>query len=149
MTHEVKVVRATLNAAPEALCAALADSTQFARVPGVRRIDVLTTGATGAGSSGTVRKIHLLGGVILVEKFVDVQANRFDYLIVDSRPGFRHESGSVVFERAAGATRATWTSRYGLDIPIVGRVLERAAAPVMRLAFASVLSGLDRVATNP
>lgn len=147
MTYESVTVTSGLEAAPEDLCAALADSARLARLPGFLRVEVLTPGAGGPTSAGTVRKVVLPGWAYLVEEFTAVAPTRFDYRIVASRPRFRHEAGSVVFERdGKGGTRATWTTRYGLDVPLVGRLVERAAAPAVRLTFAAVLALLDREA---
>ncbi len=145
MSVEV-VVRRRLRSAPEVLCSGLADSDVLAKVPGVRRIDVLEAGADGPTSTGTRRRLHLTGGAFLVEEYVDVTPTRFDYRIRDARPGFRHERGSVVFEsRADGGTDATWTTAFSLPVPGAG-LAERVAVPAVRLTFFALMGELDKVA---
>lgn len=146
MTTRTITVRRRLKAPAAALYATLTDPERFARVRGIRSVEVLTEGPDGPASVGTVRRVNLPAG-FLVEEIVAVKPpTQFDYLIRDAAVSFDHRFGRIEFHDRGDHTEAIWTSTVAFGQPVVGAALALVAAVGSHLAFASALSAMDRAA---
>lgn len=139
-------VRRRLKASATDLYATLTDPERFARVRGIRSIEVLQEGPDGPVGVGTIRRVNLPAGY-LVEEIVALQPGvRFDYLIRDATVSFDHRFGRIEFHDRGDHTEAIWTSTFAFDQPIVGAVIAGVAAAGAYAAFAAALGEIDRAA---
>lgn len=146
MAIRTVTVRRRLGASAAQLFATLTEPERFARVRGIRSVEVLEEGSSGSASVGTLRRVNLAAGY-LVEEIVALEApNRFDYLIRDAPVSFDHRFGRVEFHDRGDHTEAVWTSTFAFDTPVVGALVAGVAAAGSYIAFAAVLREIDRAA---
>lgn len=70
--------------------------------------------------------------------------HRMDYKILRSRPPIEHELGSIRLKETAQGTEVTWTSRFRIRIPLVGRWMTGPAANAGEKAFSRILKAIER-----
>lgn len=146
MTVRTVTVRRRLKAPAADLYATLTDPERFARVRGIRSVEVLTEGADGPASVGTVRRVNLPAGY-LVEEIVALEpTTSVDYLIRDAAVSFDHRFGRISFHDRADHTEAVWTSTFAFEVPVVGALIAGFAAIGSSAAFTAALHAMDRAA---
>jgi uncharacterized protein YndB with AHSA1/START domain len=148
MTARTITVRRRLKAPAADVYATLTDPDRFARVRGIRSVEVITEGPDGPASAGTVRRVNLPVG-FLVEEIVAVEPpTRFDYLIRDAAMPLDHRFGRIELHDDGDHTEAIWTSTIAFDQPGVGPALTLIAAVGSHLGFAAALREMDRAALS-
>lgn len=145
-TTRTVTVRRRLKASAPDLFAVMTDPGLFAQVPGIRSVDVLTTGASGPASVGTVRRVNLPAGH-LVEEIVGIDApRRFEYLIRDAAVPFDHLFGQIEFHDRGKHADVVWTSTFMFNQALIGPALAGFAALGSHAAFVLALRGIERTA---
>ncbi|MCL2544180.1 MAG: SRPBCC family protein [Nocardioidaceae bacterium] len=145
MSIRTVTVRRRLGAPAADLFAVLTDPALFARVRGIRGVEVLKEGTGGPTSPGTVRRVSLAAG-FLTEEVVAAEGTRFDYRIRDASVPFDHRFGRIEFHDRDGHTEAAWTSTLAFDQPVVAPLLASVAVAGSYVGFAAALHEIDRAA---
>lgn len=138
-------VTVTIDAAQEKVFALLSDHERFLRGPGVR-CRLVTPGRGDRNGVGAVREVTATGSVFTEEVTEFDPPRGFAYVVRSligpiGRPTpFTHERGWIELSPEGSKTRVDWQSRFGMPIPVVGWLLERAAGPRIKSAFVQFLA---------
>lgn len=139
-------VERTLCKDIESVFEALADHASYDRFPGVSKSLLIKEGENEKNGSGAVRIIGA-GRLELTERVTQFERpKRMHYQIEKSSPfSVEHTRGEIVLEPEGEQTRVTWISEGHVQVPLVGRVLDRLAERSFSRAFSSVLRAVERL----
>lgn len=138
-------VQRRLRAPINAVFAQLANHAGYVRVPGVALAELTRPGQDDPNGLGAQRHLKL-GGTEVWEDIVGFERpTLMEYRIVRMKPNIlRHELGRITLTDAAGATDVTWTSRFRVAIPLLGRFLEKQIDARFRLLFGRMLEHAEQ-----
>lgn len=67
-----------------------------------------------------------------------------EYVVERAFPPARHELGRMTFTEVGDGTRVEWTTRAGIQIPLVGAFLtRRVARPIISYTFGTILDAAE------
>ena len=122
----------------------LSDHAGYAAFSGIKGARLLKPGADNVNGLGAVRRIDL-GGVWFEEEITVFDPPcRMDYRILRSRPPIEHENGSIRLEETEHGTRVTWTSKFRIRLPLIGRWMTGPAANAGEKAFSGMLKAIEK-----
>lgn len=137
-------VTRTIPASVEEVFEAYTDHEKLAEIPGVRSCNLTRRGDTEKNGLGAVREVDI-GPIWLEEEIVGFdRPHRMEYRIRKSRPAADHQLGRVEFAEAAGGTKVTWTTRFGVRAPVGGRLLDSAFGFGFGIAFRLALRNVEQ-----
>ena len=141
--HTLTVTK-TIKAPIEEVFEAYTDHEKLSQVPGVRSCRLTRHGHTEKNGLGAVRELDC-GAIRLREEITGFnRPHRMEYRIRDSRPPAKHEYGQVDFVATAEGTRITWTTRFGVRVPGIGKLVDPAFGVAFGIAFRLVLRNVER-----
>ncbi len=141
--HTLTVTR-TIPARIDEVFEAYTDHEQLSQVFGVRSCKVTRHGETEKNGLGAVRELDC-GAIWLREEITGFERpRRMEYRIRNSRPRADHELGQVDFVETPAGTTITWVTRFGIAVPVVGPLLDRAFGIGFGVAFRLVLRNVER-----
>ncbi|MTI99723.1 MAG: SRPBCC family protein [Marinobacter adhaerens] len=126
--------------------AAIADHARYDRFPGVSKSVLVEEGNDEKNGTGALRIIGA-GKLELTERITRFERpNRMDYHIEKSSP-FRvqHTKGEIVLKPEGEQTRVIWISEGAVQVPLVGRMMDRMAERSFSKAFSSLLKAIERL----
>lgn len=142
------VVKRTIKAPIEQVFDRLTDLANYESFPGVRRTRFVKEGLREKNGVGALREVDA-GVFWLQEEILGFERpRRMDYRIRQSRPGIRHEGGSMQFRQTAQGTEVTWSSTFAVPLPLLGGMAERIGERLSKLMFSAILRHVDRQLTN-
>jgi len=108
-------------------------------VLGVRSCKLTREGDTEKNGLGAIRELDC-GAIWLREEITGFdRPRRMEYRITKSRPRSNHEYGQVDFVETPGGTTVTWSTRFGVRAPGIGKLVEPGFAIGFGIAFRMVL----------
>ncbi|WP_341582497.1 LamG-like jellyroll fold domain-containing protein [Marinobacter metalliresistant] len=121
---------------------ALSDHARYDRFPGVDKSLLVEEGKDEKNGTGALRIIGA-GRLELTERITQfARPSRMDYRIERSSPfSVQHTKGEVVLQPEGERTRVTWISEGHVQVPLLGRVMDRLAERSFSKAFSSLLKG--------
>ena len=133
----------TIKAPIEKVFAMLADHEGYKSFPGVTGARLLKEGRGERNGLGAVRRIE--AGFNWFEEEVTrfEPPQRFDYLILRSRPPLRHQGGSVRLTATPEGTRVDWTSVAEIRLPLIGALFDGYLGGQLGKAFSHMLHTVD------
>ena len=143
------------RSAPEVVFAAISDHVTFFASPRMACL-LLRPGDVQSNGLGAVREVRS-GSFIFVEDITRFEPPLgFDYHVCSLRHAtglkapFRHQRGWLELTPAGSGTRVDWRSRFSIDFPLFGRLLERRFARVAERGFEKLLlSARNRLEPGP
>lgn len=134
------VVTRTIKAPIEDVFDAYTDHERLADLPMVISAEVVVPGRTEKNGLGAVRVVN--GGLITLREEITAfeRPHLMEYRIRESRPKSEHELGRVEFTETPEGTTVTWTTVFGVRLPIVGTAAEPAFAAAFRAIFVMTLN---------
>ena len=142
-------VQRTIAAPIEDVFDWLSDSSNYTASPLVLSERVARPGQGARYGRGAIREITTVLAFFREEITAYDRPHEFRYLIRKALPPLRHHGGRIALREAPAGTEVTWTSTFALPVPVAGSVLERLVAPVVALAFGSLLDTAARTVTSP
>ncbi|CAM3438303.1 SRPBCC family protein [Mycobacterium colombiense] len=138
--HVTKMIAAPIDEVFDAYT----DHERLSEVFGVRSCRVTRPGDTERNGLGAVRELDC-GPIRLCEEITGFERpHRMQYRIRDSRPRADHRYGQVDFIETAQGTQVTWTTIFGIQAPLIGKVLDPAFGIGFGVAFRLVLRNVER-----
>src|SRR5688572_6704205 len=133
-------VQAIYAAERERVFLALVDHERFLATRGFA-CSVVEPGSPNRNGLGALREVRGRGAGFTETITAFEPPRSFDYRVeklVVRGLGIpvSHERGWLELTAVDGGTRVDWRTRYRLDLPLIGGLLSRAAAPVFRRTFA-------------
>jgi carbon monoxide dehydrogenase subunit G len=135
----------TIDAEQEKVFALISDHERFIRGPDVK-CRIVTPGREDRNGVGAVREVTSAGSVFTEEVTSFDPPSEYSYVVrtllgPTGRPTpFTHQGASIRLSREGGKTRIDWQSRFGIPIPVIGWLIERAAGTKIRGAIAHFLA---------
>ncbi len=125
---------------------ALSDHARYDRFPGVGKSLLVEEGKDEKNGSGALRIIGA-GRLELHERITRFERpGRMHYHIEKSSPfSVKHTKGEIVLEPEGEGTRVTWISEGYVQVPLLGRVMDRLAERSFSRAFSSLLKAIERL----
>ncbi len=119
--------------------AAITDHGALARFSGVTSARLLRAGREHANGVGAQREV-VLGRLRFLEDIVRFEPPHvIEYRVVECTVPFDHELGRIeLIERGRG-TEVHWTTRFQIAIPVIGKLLTKAARPLVCDGFHGML----------
>jgi len=141
------VVTKTINAPIEDVFDAYTDHERLADLPMVISAEVVVPGKTEKNGLGAVRVVN--GGLIMLREEITAfeRPHLMEYRIRESRPASKHDLGRVEFTETPDGTKVTWTTVFGVRLPLVGTAIEPAFSMAFRTIFAMTLNQVAKRAT--
>lgn len=140
-------VKRTIKAPIDQVFDQLTDLANYEAFPGVHRARFIREGRGSKNGVGAIREVDARVFWMQEEILGFERPHRMDYRILQSRPGIRHEGGSMVLKQTAKGVEVTWTSTFKLPLPLVGGIAESVAGKMSELMFAAFLRHVDRTLT--
>ncbi|WP_318997632.1 SRPBCC family protein [Marinobacter sp.] len=130
----------------ETVFEAIADHGRYDRFPGVSRSVLLEEGKDEKNGTGALRLIGA-GRLELTERITRFERpNRMDYRIEKSSPfPVQHTKGEIVLQPEGEQTRVVWISEGAVQVPLLGRLMDRMAERSFSKAFSSLLKAIERL----
>lgn len=125
---------------------AIADHARYDRFPGVSKSVLIEEGKDEKNGTGALRVIGA-GRLELTERITRFERpSRMDYRIEKSSP-FRvqHTKGDIVLKPEGDQTRVIWISEGAVQVPLLGRMMDRVAERSFSKAFNSLLKAIERL----
>ncbi|MCL2419017.1 MAG: SRPBCC family protein [Conexibacteraceae bacterium] len=143
-------VSRTIPAPIDEVFDAYTDHEKLSQVLGVRSCRLTREGETEKNGLGAIRELDC-GAIWLREQITGFdRPSRMEYSITKSRPRSRHEYGRVDFIETPGGTTVTWSTRFAVRAPGIGKLVEPAFGVGFGVAFRMVLRNVEqRVLTCP
>lgn len=147
---ETAVIKAYVHAPVERVWDALTDHAKLARFEGVSSARLLRRGTADENGEGAQREVYL-GRARFVEDIVRFEPHRvMEYRVVECSLPLKHDIGRITLIPRNGGTEIHWTTRFGLDIPVIGSALTRLARALVCDGFHSMLLQLkDELEERP
>lgn len=125
---------------------AISDHARYVRFPGVSKSLLIEEGRDEKNGTGALRIIGA-GSLELNERITRFERpNRMHYRIEKSSPfSVKHTKGEIVLTPEGEQTRVTWISEGHVQVPVLGRVMDRLAERSFSKAFSSLLKAIDRL----
>ena len=125
---------------------AISDHAGYVRFPGVSESLLIEEGRDEKNGTGALRIIGA-GRLELTERITRFERpNRMHYQIEKSSPfSVQHTKGEIVLTPEGEQTRVTWISEGHVQVPVLGRVMDRLAERSFSKAFSSLLKAIDRL----
>jgi len=125
---------------------AIADHARYDRFPGVSRSILVEEGKDDKNGAGALRIIGA-GRLELTERITRFERpTRMDYRIEESSPfRVKHTKGEIVLKPEGEQTRAIWISEGSVQVPLVGKLMDRMAEQSFSRAFSSLLKAIERL----
>jgi hypothetical protein len=134
MMEEI-VIRLRFAASRERVFDVVADHESFLSNAGTRTV-ITRSGEPERNGKGCVRTVHASPGVRFVEEITEWERPAsYQYLIRESSLPIRHHGGELTFAEEDDGTVVNWTTRFEIPVPLVGRLLEKAAKRALTRAF--------------
>jgi uncharacterized protein YndB with AHSA1/START domain len=125
---------------------AISDHARYVRFPGVSKSLLIEEGRDEKNGTGTLRVIGA-GRLELTERITRFERpNRMHYQIEKSSPfSVEHTKGEIVLTPEGEQTRVTWISEGHVQVPVLGRMMDRLAERSFSKAFSSLLKAIERL----
>jgi uncharacterized protein YndB with AHSA1/START domain len=125
---------------------AISDHARYDRFPGVSKSLLIEEGKDEKNGTGAVRVIGA-GRLELTERITQFERpTRMDYHIEKSSPfSVQHTKGEIVLQPEGERTWVTWISEGHVQVPLLGRVMDRLAERSFSKAFSSLLKAIERL----
>ena len=125
---------------------AISDHAGYVRFPGVSKSLLIEEGRDEKNGTGALRIIGA-GRLELTERITRFERpNRMHYQIEKSSPfSVQNTKGEIVLTPEGEQTRVTWISEGHVQVPVLGRVMDRLAERSFSKAFSSLLKAIDRL----
>ncbi len=125
---------------------AITDHARYDRFPGVSKSVLVEEGNDEKNGTGALRIIGA-GKLELTERITRFERpNRMDYRIEKSSPFcVQHTRGEIVLKPEGEQTRVIWISEGAVQVPLVGRMMDRMAERSFSKAFSSLLKAIERL----
>ncbi|WP_342630977.1 SRPBCC family protein [Marinobacter alkaliphilus] len=138
-------VERLLNTDINTVFEAIADHARYDRFPGVSKSVLVEEGKEEKNGTGALRIIGA-GRLELSERITKFERpNRMHYRIEKSSPfAVEHTRGEIVLTAEGEQTRVTWISEGRVRVPLLGRLMDRAAERSFSKAFSSLLKAIER-----
>jgi len=123
----------------------LADHANYDRFPGIRHSELLQRGKPEPNGVGARRKIKA-GPIIFEEDIVGYDPpNLLEYRVVKSSPiHIDHKLGLITLKKQGDRTKVNWVSEFEIPLPIIGRMIEKAAGYQFAKAFSKLLKFIEK-----
>jgi len=132
-------VRRTVRASVDQVFDLLTDHANYKRFRFVRDSELVREGQAERNGVGALRRV-LIGPIRFEEEITTFERPvRMDYLIRDINAPLEHEGGTVALEATGEGTEVLWSSTFRVPMRLIGGVAGSAAAPLVRVGFASIL----------
>jgi carbon monoxide dehydrogenase subunit G len=130
----------------ETVFEAISDHAGYDRFPGVSKSLLIEEGRDEKNGTGALRIIGA-GRLELSERITQFERpNRMHYQIEKSSPfTVKHTKGEIVLQPQGEQTRVTWISEGHVQLPLLGRVMDRLAERSFSKAFRSLLRAIERL----
>jgi len=125
---------------------AISDHARYVRFPGVSKSLLIEEGRDEKNGTGALRMIGA-GRLELTERITRFERpNRMHYQIEKSSPfSVEHTKGEIVLTPEGEQTRVTWISEGHVQVPVLGRMMDRLAERSFSKAFSSLLKAIERL----
>jgi len=125
---------------------AISDHARYVRFPGVSKSLLIEEGRDEKNGTGALRVIGA-GRLELTERITRFERpNRMHYQIEKSSPfSVEHTKGEIVLTPEGEQTRVTWISEGHVQVPVLGRMMDRLAERSFSKAFSSLLKAIERL----
>ncbi|WP_203299842.1 SRPBCC family protein [Marinobacter sediminum] len=139
-------VERTLAKDIDAVFEAISDHARYERFPGVDKSVLVEEGAEEKNGAGALRIIGA-GPLELYERITQFERpTLMHYRIEKSSPfSVQHDKGEILLQPEGESTRVTWISEGRVQVPVLGRVLDRFAERTFIKAFNSLLKAVERL----
>lgn len=137
-------VEMLLNTEIDTVFEAIADHARYDRFPGVSKSVLVEEGKEEKNGTGALRIIGA-GRLELTERITQFERpNRMHYRIEKSSPfAVQHTKGEIVLKAEGEQTRVIWISEGHVRVPLIGRMMDRAAERSFSKAFSSLLKAIE------
>jgi len=137
-------VECVLDKSVEDVFAAITDHENYKLFPGVNDSTLVEEGDNEKNGEGALR-IIVAGPFEFTERITRFEKpSRMNYHIENSSPiPMRHEKGEITMEPIKGKTRVLWLSEGHMNVPIVGRVLDKVIQYKLSRAFRAMLNHIE------
>ncbi|MFC1611235.1 SRPBCC family protein [Myxococcota bacterium] len=144
----MREIRVTIHidAPIDAVFETVSDHETFACGADTEYCKLTTEGQQQRNGVGAIREICVKGLVFIEEITAFVPPSRLNYVVrsITTKSGrrmpVRHELGRVQLTEGQGGTQVEWTSRFEINIPFIGGVLEVVAGRQSEKGFRELLS---------
>jgi hypothetical protein len=138
------MVKRSIKAPASAIFALLADHAGYVHFPGIDRAEIIRPANEGKNGVGLQRRITV-GRLRFVEEITVFEpARQMGYHIVRSTLPLQHEQALITLLETAGGTEVVWTSRFRVNIPLLGGVLARLLEREIARGYAGTLKAIER-----
>jgi uncharacterized protein YndB with AHSA1/START domain len=104
------------------------------------RTTVTRAGSPDPNGRGCLRTVETAPRIRFVEEITSWEPpSSLEYVIRESSLPLRHHGGRITFTEERGGTVVSWTSRFEIEVPVVGRLLEKVAKTALERAFGGFL----------
>ncbi|MRH86995.1 SRPBCC family protein [Nocardia sp. SYP-A9097] len=122
----------------------LTDTTNYQRVPFVRRVTLVRPGHTTGHGEGAVRLI-VTPMIRLTEEIVEYRPQEIiRYRLLKSIPPLRHQDGFISFRQVSRGTRVRWFSTFEIAAPMLAGLCTAVTLPIIRAGFIMVMRTAER-----
>lgn len=136
----MKVIKAPI----EDVFEAFTDHEKLSQVFGVRSCVLTRYGNTEKNGLGAIRELDC-GAIWLSEEITGFnRPHSMEYRIRASRPSAQHEYGQVDFVVIPEGTKVIWTTRFGVQLLGIGKLVDPAFGIAFRIAFRLVLRNVEQ-----
>ena len=122
----------------------IADGTNWATITGMLYSRVRPADGAEPNGVGSIRDFASLGSKVS-EIITEFDRPRYmGYQALSSIPKIEHDGGSIAFHEVPGGTDVVWTTAFRLTVPVVGDLLTRIYAPLIKLGMIRVIQAAYR-----
>lgn len=123
----------------------LTDHANYNRFPGISHSELLRAGKPNPNGVGACRKIKA-GPITFEEDIVGYDPPKLlEYRVVKSSPiQIDHRLGTVKLVKQGNRTKVNWVSEFEIQIPIIGKIIEKIAGYQFTKAFSNLLKSIEK-----
>jgi hypothetical protein len=132
-------IRLRFDAPRDRVCDVVADHETFLSNARTRTV-ITRSGEPERSGKGCLRTVHAQPGIRFVEEITEWERPAsYQYLIRESSLPMRHHGGKLTFTEKDDGTVVDWTTRFEIPVPLLGKLLEKAAKRALTRAFEEFL----------